>query len=470
MTAAAPVPVGSTVQRNVLVVAILASFVAFLDGSIVNVALPAMAEELGGGITLQQWVVDAYLLTLGALILLAGSLSDALGRKRILLIGLIWFGITSLACAIAPTGELLVVARALQGAAGALLVPSSLAIIISAFDGAAQGRAIGTWTAWTGTATIIGPLIGGLLVDASSWRFIFAINVLPIVVTVFLLARVPADPLVERRSRIDLVGALLGAVGLGGPVFALIEQPRLGFAHPAVWLSLLVGVASLVAFLVWERRSPHPMLPPSLFRYRNFSMGNIATAFIYGALSFGFFVLTIYLQQVAGFSATIAGFAMLPPTIVMLLLSSRMGALAGRIGPRLFMTVGPIVGGAGFLLLLTVRQSIDYWWQVLPGLLVFGLGLAITVAPLTSAILGAPPTAQAGIASAVNNAVSRVAGLVAIACVGFVVGTSLDTDGLHRALIVTAVLLVTGGVVSWLGIRNPGTAEREADPVAVAHD
>ncbi|RWZ68014.1 DHA2 family efflux MFS transporter permease subunit [Labedella populi] len=456
-------------QRHVLVVAILASFVAFLDGSIVNVALPAIVDELGGGIALQQWVVDSYLLTLGALILLAGSLSDALGRGRILTIGLIWFGITSLACAVAPTGELLVAARALQGAAGALLVPSSLAIIISTFSGAAQGRAIGMWTAWTGTAAIIGPLLGGILVDSSSWRLIFGINVLPILVTLILLRRIPKDPVLEARSKIDVTGAVLGAVGLGGPVFALIEQPRLGFEHPAVWLSLVVGVASFVAFLSWERRTPHPMLPLSVFRHRNFSMGNIATAFIYGALSFGFFVLAIYLQQVAGFSATMAGFATLPPTLVMLLLSSRVGSLAGRLGPRLFMTVGPLVGALGYVLLLTISDPVDYWWQVLPGLVVFGLGLAITVAPLTSAILGAPPAAQAGIASAVNNAVSRVAGLIAIACVGFVVGSILDLDGLHRALIVTAALLALGGLVSWFGIRNPAapSAASTADGASV---
>jgi EmrB/QacA subfamily drug resistance transporter len=455
MSEAPVLPVNSTTQRHVLVVAILASFVAFLDGSIVNVALPAIVDELGGGIALQQWVVDSYLLTLGALILLAGSLSDALGRSRILMVGLVWFGITSLACAVAPTGELLVAARALQGAAGALLVPSSLAIIISTYQGEAQGRAIGTWTAWTGTATIIGPLLGGILVDASSWRFIFAINVLPIVVTLVLLRRIPAGVVVGERSRVDVVGAVLGAVGLGGPVFALIEQPRLGFAHPAVWVSLVVGVASFVAFLWWERRIPHPMLPPSVFRYRNFSMGNVATAFIYGALSLGFFVLAIYLQQVAGFSATLAGLATLPPTLVMLALSSRVGSLAGRLGPRAFMTAGPLVAGGGFLLLLTIGDPVQYGWHVLPGLLVFGLGLAITVAPLTSAILSAPPAAQAGIASAVNNAVSRVAGLVAIACVGFIVGVELDTAGLHRALVVTASLLILGGIVSWVGIRNP---------------
>lgn len=455
MTDARVLSIDSNTQRHVLVVAIFASFAVFLNASVVNVALPAIVEELGGGIALQQWVVNSYLLTLGALILLAGSLSDALGRRRILLIGLIGFGVTSLLCAVAPTGELLIAARVLQGATGALLVPSSLALIISTFSGPAQGRAIGTWTAWTGTATIVGPLLGGILVDASSWRFIFAINVLPVAATLFFLSRVPADVVPEERSRIDILGAVLGAVGLGGPVFALIEEPRLGFAHPAVWLSIAVGVLSLVAFLWWERRTPHPMLPLSVFRYRNFSVGNISTAFVYGALSFGFFVLAIYLQQVAGFTATLAGLATLPPTIVVLLLSSRVGALAGRLGPRLFMTAGPIVGGIGYLLLLTIGEPVDYWWQVLPGLTVFGLGLALTVAPLTSTVLGAPPASQAGIASAVNNAVSRVAGLVAIACVGFVVGSTLDLEGLHRALLVTAILLIVGGVVSWIGVRNP---------------
>jgi len=455
MASSAPGAQITSQQRVVLVVAILASFVAFLDGSIVNVALPAISRELGGGLPVQQWVVDAYLLMLGALILLAGSLSDAFGRVRILVAGLVWFGITSLACAIAPTAELLIVARALQGVSAALLVPSSLAIIISTFSGVAQARAIGTWTAWTGTATIVGPLLGGLLVDTVSWRLVFAINVISIAITLWLLTRVERPPQAETRPRVDWVGAVLGAVGLGGPVFALIEQARLGWASPMIWLPLAVGIVAFGVFLWWESRTRDPMMPLDLFRVRNFSAGNAATLFIYAALSFGFFIIAIYLQQVAGWSAFLAGMATLPPTFVMLLLSSRIGELAGNMGPRLFMTVGPLVAGGGFLLMLTVGADVHYWWQLLPGLLVFGLGLSITVAPLTSAILGAIDPTKAGIGSAINNAVARVAGLIAIACASLIVGETLDRDGFYRAMIATAVMLIVGGVISWFGIRNP---------------
>ncbi|MBG6237459.1 EmrB/QacA subfamily drug resistance transporter [Mycetocola sp. CAN_C7] len=452
----------SGTQRVVLLVAILASFVAFLDGTIINVALPSITREFGGGLPVQQWVVDSYLLTLGAFILLAGSLSDAFGRVRILAIGLVGFGVTSLLCAVAPSAEFLIVVRALQGATAALLVPSSLAIIISTFSGQAQAKAIGTWTAWTGTAMIIGPLLGGLLVDTVSWRLVFGINVLPIAVTLWLLLKMEKQPALIARPRVDVVGATLGAIGLGGPVFALIEQGRYGWTSPIVWVPLVVGVIAFALFLWWEGRTRDPMMPLSLFASRNFSAGNIATVFVYGALGFGFFVIAIYLQQVAGWSATLAGLATLPPTLVMLVLSSRIGSLAGRLGPRLFMTIGPLVAGVGFLFMLTVAPEINYWLQLLPGLVLFGIGLAITVAPLTSAILGAIDPAQAGIGSAVNNAVARVAGLVAVACAGLILGTVLDLPGLHRALVATAVMLFLGGIVSFIGIRNPAPVTEPA--------
>lgn len=446
-------------QRIVLLVAILASFVAFLDGTIINVALPAITREFGGGLPVQQWVVDAYLLTLGAFILLAGSLSDAFGRVRILTIGLIGFGVTSLLCAFAPSAEFLIVVRALQGAAAALLVPSSLAIIISTFHGRAQAKAIGTWTAWTGTAMIVGPLLGGLLVDTVSWRLVFGINVLPIAVTLWLLMKMDKEPALLTRPRVDVVGAFLGAIGLGGPVFALIEQARFGWSSPVVWVPFVVGVIAFIVFIWWEGRTRDPMMPLSLFRSRNFSAGNIATVFIYGALGFGFFVITIYLQQVAGWPATFAGLATLPPTLVMLVLSSRIGSLAGKYGPRLFMTVGPLVAGVAFLLMLSVTEDVNYWLQLFPGLVLFGLGLSITVAPLTSAILGAIDPSQAGIGSAINNAVARVAGLVAVACAGLILGGVLDLAGFHRAMIATALMLIVGGVVSFVGIRNPVLSE-----------
>ena len=433
-----------------LVVAILASFVSFLDGTVVNVALPAIADELGGpgaaGLSLQQWVVDGYLVTLGSLILVAGSLSDVHGRKRVLGLGLVGFAVASALCALAPTGPVLVVARMLQGVAGALLVPSSLALIISTFDGEAQGRAIGRWTAWTGTAMIVGPFVGGGLVDLASWRWVFWINLPVVVVTLVLLRKVPSPEAAVAGRRVDVPGAVLAAVGLAAAVFGLIER---------IWPAVVAGGVLLVVFVLWERRARDPMLPLRLFAARNFAWGNVATFAVYGALSLGGFVLTLFLQQVAGYSATAAGVAQLPTTFAMLALSTRFGTLAGRYGARWFMTVGPVVAGVGYLLMLTMDEGADYLTQVLPGLLVFGLGLSITVAPLTAAILGAAPTADAGIASAVNNAVSRVAGLVTVALVGVIVGGTLDVDSFHRALIVTAGLLVAGGLVSLAGIRDP---------------
>ncbi|MET1020386.1 MAG: MFS transporter, partial [Microterricola sp.] len=370
----------------------------------------------------------------------------------------------SLLCAFAPSAEFLIVVRALQGAAAALLVPSSLAIIISTFHGQAQAKAIGTWTAWTGTAMIVGPLLGGLLVDTLSWRLVFGINVLPIAITLWLLMKMDKDPERLTRPRVDAVGAFLGAIGLGGPVFALIEQARFGWDSPVVWVPLVVGVIAFGLFIWWESRTRDPMMPLSLFRSRNFSAGNIATVFIYGALGFGFFVIAIYLQQVAGWPATLAGLATLPPTLVMLLLSSRIGSLAGKYGPRLFMTIGPIVAGIAFLLMRTVTDDVNYWLQLFPGLVLFGIGLSITVAPLTSAILGAIDPSQAGIGSAVNNAVARVAGLVAVACAGLILGNVLDLAGFHRAMIATALMLIVGGVVSFAGIRNPVLVEATAQP------
>ncbi len=454
-------------QRLVVAVAVLASFVAFLDGSIVNVALPAISRDLGGGLTTQQWTVDAYLITLGALILLAGSVSDAFGRILVMRIGLIGFGVASVAIAVAPDPLLLIIARALQGAAGAFLVPSSLALITSSMRDATQAHAIGVWTALTTAATLGGPLIGGLFVDYLSWRWAFVINVIPIAITLWLLPKLTVADERQPDAGIDWIGALLCTLGLGGLVFALIEQPRLGWGSPAIWMPLAAGTAMFAAFLWRQRTTRHPILPLALFRVRNFWTGNIATFFIYGALTLNGFVVSVYLQQGAGLSATLAGLASIPATLMLVLLSSRMGALAGRWGPRLFMTVGPFVMGVGSLLLLTVSAEFDYWWQVLPAMIVFGLGLAITVSPLTAAILGAIDPVRSGIASAVNNAVSRVAGLIVVALLAAIVGGSLDLDGFHRAAIATAALMVAGGVVSLLGIRNPAhTGADQAVPVA----
>jgi EmrB/QacA subfamily drug resistance transporter len=447
----------------VLLVAILGSFVSFLDGTVVSVALPAIARELGGegveALALQQWVVDAYLVTLGALMLVAGSVSDVYGRRRVLIAGLVGFAVASVLCALAPTGPVLVLARALQGVAGALLVPSSLALIVATFDGEKQARAIGRWTSWTTAAMIVGPFVGGLLVDFVSWRWVFWINVPVIALTLWLLRGVPAAE-GEPGRRIDIPGAALAAFGLAGVVFGLIEGERLGWTSPAIIGSVLVGAAMLVAFVLHQRRAADPMLPLRLFGARNFAWGNLATFAIYGALSLGGFVLTLFLQQVAGYSATWSGVAQLPTTFAMILLSAWFGTLAGRYGPRLFMTLGPLVAAVGFLLMLSMDETAFYPTQVLPGQLVFGLGLSITVAPLTAAILGAVPTHDAGIGSAVNNAVARVAGLVTVAFAGVITGGVLDVTTFHRALLVAAALLVVGGLLSLVGIRNT----RGADP------
>lgn len=441
-------------QLLILLVSILASGIAGLDGSIVGVALPAIARDLGGGLALQQWVTDAYFLTLGAFILLAGSLSDLFGRKRIMTLGLLGFGVASLLCALAPSGGFLIAVRAIQGIAGALLVPSSLAIIMSTFSGAEQARAIGRWTGWISIAFLIGPLLGGFLVDVASWRWIFAINVPIIAVTLALLARVKGLQETEARPRVDVLGALLCIVGLGAPVYALIEQPHYGWGSPVVWPLCALGVVVLVLFVWHESRASEPMMPLELYAARNFSVGNVATAAVYGALSLATFLITIFLQQVGGLSALRAGLALLPVTIIMFLLSSRFGALAGRFGPRIFMAIGPMVASVGFLYMLRVGTPVEYWLHLFPGVLLFALGLSMTVAPLTSAILGCIPARHAGIGSAVNNAVSRIAGLITVAAAGIVTGPHLDVPGFHRALILIAVLLVIGGLVSAWGIRR----------------
>ena len=451
-------------QHLVLWIAILASFVSFLDGSVINVALPAIARDLGGGLTTQQWAVDAYLITLGSLILLAGSLSDVLGRIVILRIGLIGFGVASLLCAIAPNPEILILARALQGVAGALLVPSSLALITSNFSGRARAKAIGQWTAGTTIAFLAGPTLGGVIVDTIGWRWVFVINVFPIAATLILLAILAFKDVREEGMSIDILGAVLCVLGLGGPVYALIEQQHYGWGSPIILVPFILGILLFAGFLWRQKTAKQPLMPLSLFSVRNFRIGNISTFFIYGALSLGGFIIVVFLQQVAGYPATFAALTTLPMSILNIALSSWFGSLSGRYGARWFMGFGPIVGGIGYLLMLSAGAHVNYWTELLPGVLVFGIGLSATVAPLTAAILGSISEQQSGIGSAVNNAVSRVAGLIAIAFVGVIIGPHLDVAGFHRVLIVTAALLILGGVISAIGIQNIRNPKTE--PVA----
>jgi len=451
-------------QRLVLTIAVLGSFVSFLDGTLATVALPAIKAELGGGLSAQQWIVDAYLITLGALMLLAGSLSDLYGRLRVLTVGLIGFGAASAAIAAASSTEMIIAFRAVQGVGGALLVPSSLALIMSNFSGPAQARAIGSWTGWTSVASLAGPVIGGGFIDLVSWRVAFLVNVLPIAVSLILLSRLQQRDVRRDGASIDYPGAVLAVVGLGGTVFALIEQGNLAWSHPLIWAPFAGGILALAGFLRRQQTAPQPIMPLSLFRIGNFAWGNLATTFIYAALSLSGFVVVVYLQQGAGFGATQAGLALIPATVAMILLSPVAGRLAGRYGPRPFMTAGPLLAGTGFLLMLRVRDPIDYWTQMFPGAVVFGLGLTLTVAPLTSAVLGAVDPSRSGIASAVNNAVSRVAGLVAVALVGLIVQEQLNLAGFHRGLIATAVLMLVGAVVSWLGIRTSRPEQSTEQP------
>jgi EmrB/QacA subfamily drug resistance transporter len=420
----------ASVKRLTLIACILGSGIALLDGTVVNVALPTIQRELGGGLAAQQWVVNGYLLTLGSLILVGGSLGDLYGERRIFELGVIGFGIASLGCALAPTIGWLVAARALQGVTSALLTPASLAVIVNTFPDSERGAAIGAWTAWGTIAAVIGPLLGGELLAIASWRWIFVINV-PFVIACVVLIRVAiprarAHAVGERR--VDVPGALLCAGGLGGAVFALIEQPRLGWSSPGVLVPLLGGVALLGSFVFYESRARDPMLPLRLFARRNFSAGNVETFSMYAGLAIVFFFLILFLQQIGGYSPLKSGLTTLPVTVVMFLLSRRFGALADRFGPRLFMGVGPFVCAGGLLLFQRTGVHVDYLGDVLPPLLLFALGLSLTVAPLTAAVLADATHDDAGIASGVNNAIARVAGLMGTAAVGAAVAGSFISD------------------------------------------
>jgi EmrB/QacA subfamily drug resistance transporter len=500
------------VKRVTLVACILGSGIALLDGTVVNVALPTIQRALGGGLAAQQWVANGYLLTLGSLILVGGSLGDLYGERKVFAIGVGAFGVASVACAVAPSIAVLVVARMAQGIAGALLVPSSLAVIVNTFAAPERGGAIGTWTAWGAIAGVLGPLAGGELLAIASWRWIFVINVPLAAACVWLiLAAIPPMPARDRGGRhVDYPGALLCALGLGGPVFALIEQPRLGWSSAAVFGPMIAGVLLLALFARYESRVKDPMLPLELFRRRNFSAGNVETFAMYAGLAILFFFLVLFLQQIGGYSPLNSGLATLPATVMMFFLSRRFGALADRFGPRFFMGVGPLVAAGGLVLFQTTGAKADYVSEVLPALLIFSLGLSMTVAPLTAAVL-AGSEKEAGIASGVNNAVARVAGLLGTAAVGAAIASSFASSmnsrlsgvvlggaarsavreakklplglpnvhgmpsaqahavtvaaegaslhSFHLGMAIAAALVALGGIVGGLGIRNPRKRE-----------
>ena len=476
---------GSSRGRWVLLASILGSGLAGIDATVVNVALPAIGKDLHAGFSSLQWTITAYTLTLASLILLGGALGDRYGRRRVFVIGVVWFATASLLCGLAPTAPLLIAARALQGVGGALLTPGSLAMIQASFAPQDRARAIGAWSGLGGVATAVGPFVGGWLIQVASWRWVFLINA-PLAVVVVLVAQrhVPETRDGTASGSVDALGAGLGALGLGGVTYAIIEAPVRGVGDPVVVAAALVGLAAMVGFVVAESRERHPMLPLSIFSSRQFSAANAVTFLVYGAFGGVLFLLVVQLQVVAGFSPLVAGTALLPVTVIMLLLSARGGQLAQRIGPRLPMSLGPLVCAAALVLMLRIGPGASYARDVLPAMVVLGLGLALLVAPLTATVLAAADAQRAGVASGVNNAVARAAGLVAVAALPAVAGLSGDSytdpvqfnSGFRVALAVAVGLLVVGAAVAAATIRDDvlsrepeaGTTAGRSDAVGTA--
>jgi EmrB/QacA subfamily drug resistance transporter len=454
---------GSSRGRWVLLASILGSGLAGIDATVVNVALPAIGKDLQADFSSLQWTITAYTLTLASLILLGGALGDRYGRRRVFVIGVVWFATASLLCGLAPTAPLLISARALQGVGGALLTPGSLAMIQASFTPQDRARAIGAWSGLGGVATAVGPFLGGWLIQVASWRWVFLINA-PLAVVVVLVAQrhVPETRDSTASGTIDALGAGLGVLGLGGVTYAIIEAPVRGVGNPVVVAAALVGLTAMVGFVMAESREQHPMLPLSIFSSRQFSAANAVTFLVYGAFGGVLFLLVVQLQVVAGFTPLAAGTALLPVTVIMLLLSARGGQLAQRIGPRLPMTLGPLVCAASLVLMLGIGPGASYYRDVLPAVVVLGLGLALLVAPLTATVLAAADAQRAGVASGVNNAVARAAGLIAVAALPAVAGLSGDSysdtaqfnRGFRIALAMAVALLVVGAAVAAATIRN----------------
>ena len=446
--------------RWVLLATVLGSALAFIDGTVVNIALPRIGEALDADAAGLQWTVNAYTLTLAAFILLGGSLGDRFGRRRIFVVGVVWFAFGSLLCGIAPDIGTLVAARAIQGVGGALLTPGALAILQASFEQRDRMRAIGAWSGLGGIAGAVGPLLGGWLVEVSSWRLVFLINIpLAAVVIMVAIRHVPesADP--EAARQVDLFGALLCAVGLGGVTYSFTTWPERGLADIWVTGALAVGILGLVGFVTNEARSTHPMLPLEVFRSRTFSATNVVTFLVYAALAGVFFFVVINLQVVSGFSPLAAGLSLLPVTILMLALSARAGALSTRIGPRLPMTLGPLICAVALVLLSQIGPGAAYLSEVLPAVVVLGLGLSLTVAPLTATALAAAQVRHAGVASGVNNAVARTAGLLAIAILPLAAGLGSSfadpvslSPAYRTSMLICAALLVVGGVLAFAAI------------------
>ena len=463
-TAAESLVLSSARGRWVIAATVLGSGIAFLDSTVVGIALPSINRTFHGGLGSLQWVVTGYALTLAAFLLLGGSLGDRYGRRRVFTVGIVWFAVASACCGLAPGSAWLIGARVVQGIGGALLTPASLAILQASFRPEDRARAIGAWSGLGGVAGALGPLVGGYLLAVASWRWVFFINLPLAAVVLAVTARhVPESRDPGSAGRVDLPGATLAVAFLAGLTYGLIEAPSRGWSSPAVLASLAVAAVTAPVFLLVEHRRAHPMLPLGLFRARQFSGANAVTFAVYGALGGALFLLPIELQIVAHYSPLASGLALLPVTLVMLVFSARSGQLSSRIGPRLQMTLGPFVVGAGLVLLTRATNPGSYLTQVFPAVMLFGIGLAIVVAPLTATAMGAAPAEHAGIASAVNNVVARAAGLLAVAVLPLLSGltgasalgaTALAT-GFRTAMLISGFAAAAGGVIAAFTIRNP---------------
>lgn len=448
-----------------LIATVLGSAIASIDATVAGIALPAIGRGFGASLATLQWVITAYTLTLASLLLFGGALGDRYGRRRVFLTGVAWFAVASLICGLAPDAPVLIAARAVQGIGAALMTPGSLAIIEASFLPADRGKAIGAWSGLSGVATAIGPFLGGWLIQAVSWRLIFDIN-LPLAALTMAISirRVPESRDPSMTGRVDTAGGVLVTLGLAGTTYGLIEGPAAGWGRPASLASLIAGIALLIAFGTWESRARTPMLRLSLFASAQFTAANVVTFAVYGALGGALFLLPIQLQEVSGYTAIQTGIALLPVTVIMLALSTASGALAARIGPRTQMSVGPAVTAIGLAMFARIGHSGGYLTDVLPSLVIYGLGLAITVAPLTSTVLAAVPDRHAGMASAANNTVARASSLIAVAVLPAAAGLggtaylhpASFSAGFGRACLICAGLCLVGGVLAAITIRDPG--------------
>ena len=463
------IALSSRTGKFIVTAAVLGSGMAMLDSTVVNVALLRIGQDLDASLADLQWISNGYLLSLASLILLGGSLGDRFGRRRVFLVGVVWFAAASAACGLAQSPVQLIIARVLQGVGGALLTPGSLSIIQATFQRADRATAIGAWSGLGGISAAIGPFVGGWLVQYASWRWAFLLNVPLAIVTVWITrVTVPETRDEQASRRFDVTGATLATVALAVTTYALIQYHPLG----PVWTTvvLVAGLGLGIGFVLVERTSPHPMVQPSLFASRQFSAANAMTLPVYASLGAVFFFLTLQLQTVLRYGPLEAGLASLPVTVLMLLLAAKGGELGARIGPRVPMTVGPVVCAAGAALLSAVGVGSSYWSGVLPGISIFGIGLCLLVAPLTATVLDAAPDRYAGVASGVNNAVARAGGLLAVAALPAVVGLS-GTDyqrpeafssAYVHAMWICSALLTAGGLLSWWLIRSPATAPSDA--------